>query len=239
MVLITGHDPFATYKAIFDGTGLNWLFPWTSASDRSARGDQPAADADPDDAADPHGPGGGVRVPLRPVQHRRPGPVHRWARYLAVWVGSSFHGHAGAAAHRALDPRGHGRRARCGRASPALFKAIAGTNEVISTIMLNWIAIWIGAWLFGLGGPLQNTNPAQKDVPVSNDVVRRREAAGVLGRPGAAGPAHRALHRARGAARVLGDPQPHGARLRGARGRLQPGRGGRRPASRCGATTSS
>src|SRR4051794_7269248 len=33
VVLITGHDPIATYKAIFDGTGLNWFFPWTE--DRS------------------------------------------------------------------------------------------------------------------------------------------------------------------------------------------------------------
>ncbi len=37
--------------------------------------------------------------------------------------------------------------------------------------MLNWIAIWTGSYLFNLGGPLQNDNPAQRDVPVSNDVV--------------------------------------------------------------------
>ena len=37
--------------------------------------------------------------------------------------------------------------------------------------MLNWIAIWIGVWLFNRGGPLQNTNPDQQDVPVSNDIV--------------------------------------------------------------------
>ena len=30
VVLITGHNPISTYKAIFDGTGLNWFFPWTS-----------------------------------------------------------------------------------------------------------------------------------------------------------------------------------------------------------------
>src|SRR3954468_23242740 len=35
VVLITGHDPIATYKAIFNGTGLNWFFPWTSAEDRT------------------------------------------------------------------------------------------------------------------------------------------------------------------------------------------------------------
>src|SRR5689334_20241696 len=27
VVLITGHDPIATYKAIFDGTGLNYFLP--------------------------------------------------------------------------------------------------------------------------------------------------------------------------------------------------------------------
>jgi hypothetical protein len=35
VVFATGHDPFSTYRAIFDGTGLNWLFPWTSADDRT------------------------------------------------------------------------------------------------------------------------------------------------------------------------------------------------------------
>ena len=27
VVLITGHDPIATYKAIFEGTGLNYFLP--------------------------------------------------------------------------------------------------------------------------------------------------------------------------------------------------------------------
>ena len=35
--------------------------------------------------------------------------------------------------------------------------------------MLNWIAVWVGVWLFSLDGPLQND--AQKSIPVSNDVV--------------------------------------------------------------------
>ena len=48
-------------------------------------------------------------------------------------------------------------------------KATVGTHEVISTIMLNWIAIWVGVFLFGLGGPLQNDT--QPFVPVSNDVL--------------------------------------------------------------------
>ncbi|MFL5859509.1 MAG: hypothetical protein ACJ780_01830, partial [Solirubrobacteraceae bacterium] len=35
VVLLTGHDPFSTYSAIFKGTGLNWLFPWVSGVERS------------------------------------------------------------------------------------------------------------------------------------------------------------------------------------------------------------
>jgi simple sugar transport system permease protein len=50
-----------------------------------------------------------------------------------------------------------------------ILTATVGTHEVIATIMLNWIAIWIGQFLFGLGGPLQNDT--QPFVPVSNDVV--------------------------------------------------------------------
>jgi simple sugar transport system permease protein len=48
-------------------------------------------------------------------------------------------------------------------------KATTGAHEVITTIMLNWIAVWVGIWLFALGGPLQNS--AQKSIPVSNDVA--------------------------------------------------------------------
>ena len=35
--------------------------------------------------------------------------------------------------------------------------------------MLNWIAIWVGVFLFGLGGPLQNDS--QQFVPISNDIA--------------------------------------------------------------------
>ena len=89
--------------------------------------------------------------------------------------------------------------------------------------MLNWIAIWVGVFLFGLGGPLQNDT--QPFVPVSNDVARRGEAEGLLGRSAPAGAPRRLLRRARRARRLLDHAQPDDARLRGARGRLQP-RGG-------------
>ena len=99
---------------------------------------------------------------------------------------------------------------------------MVGAHEVISTIMLNWIAVWVGAYLFQLNGPLQNSDPTQQSVPVSSDVAASAKLPGLLGRPGAAGPAHRDLHRARGGRRLLGAAQPLDHRLRGARGRLQP-----------------
>src|SRR5437762_7399344 len=34
-VLATGHNPLRTYRAIFDGTGLNWLFPWVAGQARA------------------------------------------------------------------------------------------------------------------------------------------------------------------------------------------------------------
>jgi ABC-type uncharacterized transport system permease subunit len=39
-------------------------------------------------------------------------------------------------------------------------KATTGAHEVISTIMLNWIAYWVGSWVFGDGGPLQGSQPS-------------------------------------------------------------------------------
>ena len=52
-----------------------------------------------------------------------------------------------------------------------ILRATVGAHEVITTIMLNWIAYWIGSYLFSggtPGGPLLNDR--QPDVPISNDV---------------------------------------------------------------------
>jgi simple sugar transport system permease protein len=50
-----------------------------------------------------------------------------------------------------------------------LLRATVGAHEVISTIMLNWIAYWVGSYLFSLGGPLQSDT--QESVPISNDIA--------------------------------------------------------------------
>jgi ABC-type uncharacterized transport system permease subunit len=50
-------------------------------------------------------------------------------------------------------------------------KGTVGAHEVITTIMLNWIVVWVGSYLFGVGGPFQTDAPgAAGAVPSSNDV---------------------------------------------------------------------
>jgi general nucleoside transport system permease protein len=47
-------------------------------------------------------------------------------------------------------------------------KGTVGAHEVITTIMLNWIVIWVASYLFGIGGPYQT---GESDaVPSSADV---------------------------------------------------------------------
>ncbi len=50
-----------------------------------------------------------------------------------------------------------------------ILRATVGAHEVISTIMLNWVAYWFGSYVFGQGGPLQN--PATPTNPISADVA--------------------------------------------------------------------
>ena len=50
-----------------------------------------------------------------------------------------------------------------------LLKGTVGAHEVITTIMLNWIVVWVGSYLSNVGGPLQTSGGAGA-VPSSADV---------------------------------------------------------------------
>jgi len=50
-------------------------------------------------------------------------------------------------------------------------KATVGAHEVVTTIMLNWIVIWVGSYFFGLGGPFQTE--ASGAVPSSEDIPEK------------------------------------------------------------------
>jgi simple sugar transport system permease protein len=88
--------------------------------------------------------------------------------YMAVWIGSSFDSMP-ALLHVLLCMVGACAAGAVWGGIAGLLKAATGANEVITTIMLNWIAVWTGIWLVNLNGPLQNTE--QKSVPVSPDIV--------------------------------------------------------------------
>jgi general nucleoside transport system permease protein len=169
VVLVTGHDPIDTYKAIFDGTGLNWFFPWISSDDRTVAAlnlQQTLIQTTPLILA-----GIAVAFAFRCGLFNIGGQgQYLVGAFIAVWIGASFKGMPGFI-HIVFALAGGAFAGAVWAGIAGALKALAGTNEVISTIMLNWIAIWVGSYLFNLGGPLQNTDPTQQDVPKSNDIV--------------------------------------------------------------------
>ena len=236
MLVTTGKNPVTTYRAIFEGAGLSWFFevgnneiglpfsdakvwfPWNVNDIESLAAVNLQQTLIVTTTL--------VLTGLAVAFAFRCGlfNIGGQGQYIvgsiwAVWIGSSFDG---------LNPFLHitlaivvATLAGAAWAGIAGFlKATVGAHEVISTIMLNWIAIWVGSFLFGLGGPLQNDT--QTSVPISNDIVEGAQPPDPLGRPAAAGPPHGDLLRDRRARRVLGGPQPDDARVRRPRGRLQP-----------------
>jgi general nucleoside transport system permease protein len=168
VVLFTGHNPLTTYNAIFNGTGLNWLFPWTSGADRTMAAlnlQQTLIATTPLILV-----GLAVAFAFRAGLFNIGGQgQYTVGAIVAVYFGSKF----GGMPHvlhvvLVLVLACIGGAIWAGIAG--LLKATTGANEVISTIMLNWIAIWTGVWLFGLGGPLQN--PDTPSVPISSDVTQ-------------------------------------------------------------------
>jgi simple sugar transport system permease protein len=167
VMLATGSDPIATYKAIWEGTGLQWLFPWTAGADRDLAASnlqQTLIITTPLILT-----GLAVAFAFRAGLFNIGGN----GQYIvggiaAVWVGSSF-AHMPSAVHVLLALVAACAAGAFWAGIAGVLKAATGAHEVISTIMLNWIALWVGVWLFSLGGPLQNTR--ETSIPVSNDVV--------------------------------------------------------------------
>jgi simple sugar transport system permease protein len=166
VVLLVGKDPIATYEAIFRGSGLQWFFPWVTGDDRTLAAlnlQQTLIITTPLILL-----GLAVAFAFRAGLFNIGGQGQYTMGLIAgVWVGSSF---------ASLPPVLHVLLATGAAVAAGAFwagivgflKATTGANEVISSIMLNYTAIFIGLYLFGLGGPLQNDR--EKSLPVSNDV---------------------------------------------------------------------
>jgi ABC-type uncharacterized transport system permease subunit len=167
VVLVTGHNPIDTYKAIFDGTGLQWLFPWTTGDERTT------AAINLQQTLIITGPlillGLAVGYAFRAGLFNIGGQgQYIVGSIVAVWSGSSWEGMPHGI-HVVLCMVLATMAGAAWAGISGALRAITGANEVITTIMLNWIAIWLGVYLFSLGGPLQNDT--QPSVPISNDVV--------------------------------------------------------------------
>jgi ABC-type uncharacterized transport system permease subunit len=169
VILVTGHNPLSTYKAIFNGSGLNWLFPWTSSADRTTAAlnlQQTLITTTTLILT-----GLAVAFAFRCGLFNIGGQgQYLVGSYVAVWVGSSFAGMP-ALLHIVLAIVLATLAGAVWAGIAGMLKATVGAHEVISTIMLNWIAVWVGSYLFALNGPLQNSDPAQQSVPISNDVA--------------------------------------------------------------------
>ncbi len=166
VLITTGKNPLTTYKAIFEGSGLNYLLPWVQGDARflaELNLQQTLLITTPLILT-----GIAVGFAFRCGMFNIGGQgQYLVGSIFAVWVGSSF-GEMNSVLHILLATVVATLAGAAWAGIAGLLKATVGAHEVISTIMLNWIAIWVGQFLFGLGGPLQND--AQKSVPISNDI---------------------------------------------------------------------
>ena len=167
IVLATGHDPLTTYQSIFNGTGLNWLFPWVTGSERAtaaANLQQTLITATPLILV-----GLAVSFAFRAGLFNSGGQgQYTIGLIISVWVGSSFAGMP-PVLHIVFAIVAAAAAGAAWAGIAGVLKATTGANEVISTIMLNWTALWLGVYCFQLGGPLHD--PHLATTPVSSNVV--------------------------------------------------------------------
>ncbi|HVV56795.1 MAG TPA: ABC transporter permease [Gaiellaceae bacterium] len=182
VVLVTGDNPLRVYHAIFNGTGLNWLFHfgsysirvpftthhvwfwWDTGSVAAFNLQQTLLLTTPIVLT-----GLAVAFAFRVGLFNIGGQGQYFVgAYVAVWIGSSF-AHLQPLVHVLLAVVVATLAGAAYGSIPGLLKATTGAHEVITTIMLNWIAFWVGSYLFGQAGPLQIST--QSGVPESNVVV--------------------------------------------------------------------
>jgi ABC-type uncharacterized transport system permease subunit len=165
VVALTGHNPFSAYRAIFNGTGITYIFPWTPAADKDFAAlnlQQTLILTTPLILT-----ALAVAFPYRCGMFNIGGQGQYTMGIVgAIWVGTRWP-HMSKPTHLVLALIAAALAGAVWGAIAGAMKAAVGAHEVISTIMLNWIAIYGAQWLFELGGPMQG--PA-RDVPQSAEV---------------------------------------------------------------------
>jgi ABC-type uncharacterized transport system permease subunit len=167
-ILATGANPLTTYQAFFEGSGLNWLFPWVTGDDRTLAAlnlQQTLILTAPLILT-----GLAVAFAFRAGLFNIGGQgQYLVGTFAAVYVGSSLDG-TPAFLHVVLAMAAAMVAGALWAGIAGLLKATTGANEVVSTIMLNWTAVYVGSYLFTLGGPLHSDDPAAASIPVSPDI---------------------------------------------------------------------
>jgi simple sugar transport system permease protein len=166
VVAATGHNPLVTYRDIFNGAGLNWFFhPTTDTIDESAYNLSQTLLTTTSLILT----GLAVAFAFRCGMFNIGGQGQYFVGlYVGVWIGSSWPA-MNSFWHILLGITAATAAGAIWAAIAGFLKATVGAHEVITTIMLNWIAVWIGTYFFGKGGPLQNAD--NDTLPISSDVV--------------------------------------------------------------------
>jgi simple sugar transport system permease protein len=170
VVLAAGKDPLIAYQAIFEGTGLNWFFPWLTELERNA------AARDLQQTLIVMTPlmmtAAAVAFAFRCGLFNIGGQGQYWVGLIAaLYVGTHFEG-TPPLVHVVLAIVASILAGALWGGIAGILRATVGAHEVITTIMLNWIAIFGGSYLVEIGGPLQGSQPS---IPRSDDVLPSAE----------------------------------------------------------------
>jgi general nucleoside transport system permease protein len=166
VVLATGHNPLAAYRDIFNGAGLNWVFHPSTSTQTTAGYNLSQTLLQSSTLILT---GLAVAFAFRCGMFNIGGQGQYFVGLIvANWLGVSFAGMS-TLPHILIAIIGATLAGAAWAGIAGVLKATTGAHEVISTIMLNYIALYTATWLFGDGGPLQNST--QPSVPVSNPIA--------------------------------------------------------------------
>ena len=168
VVLATGHNPLDAYHDIFNGAGLNWIFNPTTSTQSAAGYNLSQTLLQTTTLILT---GLAVAFAFRCGMFNIGGQGQYFVGLVvANWLGVNFAGMS-LLPHALIAIVGATLAGAAWAGIAGVLKATTGAHEVISTIMLNWIAYYMASWLFGAGGPLQTSDPTRSTVPISNDVA--------------------------------------------------------------------
>jgi general nucleoside transport system permease protein len=190
VVVATGHNPLLAYRDIFDGAGLNWIFhPTTNTAINGGVPAQAAFNLSQTllQTTTLILTGLAVAFAFRCGMFNIGGQGQYFVGIVAAsWLGVDFAGMS-PLPHILLALAAATLAGAAWAGIAGVLKATVGAHEVISTIMLNWIAYYCASWLFGDGGPLHWSGRANATTPLSNPVSKSAQLPVIWGAQGFGG----------------------------------------------------